>query len=185
MSSAAQDLKSLYLLIAKAITDRPQELSVRVAELPSSISIIIDRCSPNDYGKILGFQRRMLDSCELILQTAGKRAGKRVHLFLERVNGQPLPEKRYAPKLKWTREESVLLCERIRDICYHLITKPVRVTITDIGVSSSVVCIEHDPGDRIWESNGLAASLSHICVAMGRQAGRNLTVDVVANESKT
>ena len=72
-------MKELLELIAKALVDNPNEVSV--SEVSGSHTTILElRVAKEDLGKVIGRQGRLAGAIRTILQAAGSKLGKRVHL---------------------------------------------------------------------------------------------------------
>ncbi len=72
-------MKELLELIAKALVDNPNEVSV--SEVSGSQTTILElRVAKEDLGKVIGKQGRLAGAIRTILEAAGKKLGKRVHL---------------------------------------------------------------------------------------------------------
>lgn len=70
------DLKALIELMAKALVDKPDEVSVRETD-GEKTTIIELRVAPDDLGKVIGKQGRTARSMRTILNAAGTKLGKR------------------------------------------------------------------------------------------------------------
>ena len=70
------DLKALIELIAKALVDKPDEVSVRETD-GEQTTIIELRVAQDDLGKVIGKQGRTARSMRTILNAAGTKLGKR------------------------------------------------------------------------------------------------------------
>ena len=70
------DLKALIELIAKALVDKPDAVSVRETD-GEKTTIIELRVAPDDLGKVIGKQGRTARSMRTILNAAGTKLGKR------------------------------------------------------------------------------------------------------------
>ena len=72
-------MKELLELIAKALVDNPNEVSV--SEVSGSQTTILElRVAKEDLGKVIGKQGRLAGAIRTILEAAGTKLGKRVHL---------------------------------------------------------------------------------------------------------
>lgn len=75
----ATGMKELLELIAKALVDNPNEVSV--SELSGSqITILELRVAQEDLGKVIGKQGRLAQAIRTILSAASMKLGKRFHL---------------------------------------------------------------------------------------------------------
>ena len=70
------DLKALIELMAKALVDKPDEVSVRETD-GEKTTIIELRVAQEDLGKVIGKQGRTARSMRTILNAAGTKLGKR------------------------------------------------------------------------------------------------------------
>jgi predicted RNA-binding protein YlqC (UPF0109 family) len=72
-------MKELLELIAKALVDDPDEVSV--SEVEGEQTIILElRVAEDDLGKVIGKQGRTARSIRTLLSAAGTKLGKRFHL---------------------------------------------------------------------------------------------------------
>jgi uncharacterized protein len=77
--SDATGIRAVVELLAKALTDRPDE--VRVTESQHSHKTLIELfVSPGDLGKVIGRQGRTAAALRTLAATAGEREGKDVTL---------------------------------------------------------------------------------------------------------
>jgi predicted RNA-binding protein YlqC (UPF0109 family) len=70
------DLRALIEMIAKALVDKPEAVSVRETE-GEKTTIIELRVAPDDLGKVIGKKGRTAGSMRTILIAAGTKLGKR------------------------------------------------------------------------------------------------------------
>jgi predicted RNA-binding protein YlqC (UPF0109 family) len=70
------DLKALIELMAKALVDKPDAVSVRETD-GEKTTIIELRVAQEDLGKVIGKQGRTARSMRTILNAAGTKLGKR------------------------------------------------------------------------------------------------------------
>jgi uncharacterized protein len=70
------ELKTLIELMAKALVDKPDEVSVRETD-GEKTTIIELRVAQDDLGKVIGKQGRTARSMRTILNAAGTKLGKR------------------------------------------------------------------------------------------------------------
>ena len=70
------ELKALIELMAKALVDKPDEVSVRETD-GEQTTIIELRVAPDDLGKVIGKQGRTARSMRTILNAVGTKLGKR------------------------------------------------------------------------------------------------------------
>ncbi len=72
-------MKELVEFIAKSLVDDPSQ--VQVSEVSGSGSIIIElRVAPEDMGRIIGKNGRVVNSIRTLLRASAARQGKRVTL---------------------------------------------------------------------------------------------------------
>ncbi len=72
-------MKELLELIAKALVDNPNEVSVSEVS-GSQITILELRVAQEDLGKVIGKEGRLAQAIRTILSAAGMKLGKRFHL---------------------------------------------------------------------------------------------------------
>ena len=72
-------MKELIEMIAKALVDSPDEVSVRAIEGEQS-TVLELRVAPSDLGKVIGKQGRTARAIRTILSAAGMKLRKRFHL---------------------------------------------------------------------------------------------------------
>ena len=72
-------MKELLEQIAKALVDRPDEVSVRAIE-GEQTTVLELRVAPDDLGKVIGKQGRTAQSIRTILGAAGMKLKKRFTL---------------------------------------------------------------------------------------------------------
>ena len=70
------ELKALIELMAKALVDKPESVSVRETD-GEKTTIIELRVAQDDLGKVIGKQGRTARSMRTILNAAGTKLGKR------------------------------------------------------------------------------------------------------------
>jgi predicted RNA-binding protein YlqC (UPF0109 family) len=70
------DLKTLIEFMAKALVDKPDEVSVRETD-GEKTTIIELRVAPDDLGKVIGKQGRTAQAMRTILNATGTKLGKR------------------------------------------------------------------------------------------------------------
>ena len=70
------DLKALIEFMAKALVDKPDEVSVRETD-GEKTTIIELRVAPDDLGKVIGKQGRTAQAMRTILNATGTKLGKR------------------------------------------------------------------------------------------------------------
>lgn len=69
-------MKSLIEQIAKALVDKPEEVSV--AEVAGEKTVVFElRVATNDIGKVIGKQGRTAHAIRTIISAAGSKLGKR------------------------------------------------------------------------------------------------------------
>ncbi len=70
-------MRGLVEFIAKALVDHPE--AVRVREVEGERSIVIEvTVAPDDVGKIIGKQGRIVNALRTVVKAAAVRTGKRV-----------------------------------------------------------------------------------------------------------
>jgi predicted RNA-binding protein YlqC (UPF0109 family) len=74
-----EKIKDLILLIAKALVDDQEKVSVQVIEGPRTYVLELS-VSKNDVGKIIGKQGRTAEALRTILNAAAAKTGKRCNL---------------------------------------------------------------------------------------------------------
>ncbi len=72
-------MKELVEEIAKALVDKPEEVSVRAIEGEQTVVLEL-RVAPSDLGKVIGRQGRTARSIRTILSAAGMKLKKRFTL---------------------------------------------------------------------------------------------------------
>ena len=72
-------MKELLELIAKALVDDPDEVSVSVVE-GEQTTILELRVAQDDLGKVIGKQGRTARAIRTLLSAGGAKLGKRFHL---------------------------------------------------------------------------------------------------------
>ncbi len=72
-------MKELITAIAKALVDKPQEVSVSIIE-GKSMSVIELRVAPGDLGKVIGKQGRNAQAMRTILNAVSSKEKKKVVL---------------------------------------------------------------------------------------------------------
>ena len=72
-------MKELIELIAKALVDSPEEVSVRAVE-GQQVTVLELRVAPGDLGKVIGKQGRTARSIRTILGAAGMKLKRRFTL---------------------------------------------------------------------------------------------------------
>jgi uncharacterized protein len=70
------DLKALIEFMAKALVDKPDDVSVRETD-GEKTTIIELRVAPDDLGKVIGKQGRTAQAMRTILNATGTKLGKR------------------------------------------------------------------------------------------------------------
>lgn len=72
-------MKDLLELIAKALVDSPDDVSV--SEITGEQTTILElRVAPDDLGKVIGKQGRTARALRTLLSAGGTKLGKRFHL---------------------------------------------------------------------------------------------------------
>jgi len=75
----AQDIPALMTLVAKALVDAPEEVSVEAFDEDGQIVLEL-QVAENEVGKIIGRQGRMARSLRTILSAAGSKTRNRYQL---------------------------------------------------------------------------------------------------------
>ena len=75
----AQDIPALMTLVAKALVDAPEEVSVEAFDEDGQIVLEL-QVAEDEVGKIIGRQGRMARSLRTILSAAGSKTRKRYQL---------------------------------------------------------------------------------------------------------
>jgi hypothetical protein len=69
-------VKELVEYVAKALVDHPEQ--VRVTQVEGAQSVVLElRVAPEDMGRVIGKQGRIVDAIRVLLQAAAARRGKR------------------------------------------------------------------------------------------------------------
>jgi hypothetical protein len=69
-------VKELVEYVAKALVDHPER--VRVTQVEGAQSVVLElRVAPEDMGRVIGKQGRIVDAIRVLLQAAAARRGKR------------------------------------------------------------------------------------------------------------
>jgi uncharacterized protein len=78
----------LVTSLAKALVDKPEEVTVEAVEDPTSTMLRL-RVAPTDLGKVIGKQGRTARSIRTILAAASMKAQHRFALDIQQVGGAP------------------------------------------------------------------------------------------------
>jgi predicted RNA-binding protein YlqC (UPF0109 family) len=69
-------VKELLELLVKALVDHPEE--VEVSEVEGERSVVLEvRVAPDDVGKVIGKQGRIVQALRTVVKAAAARAGKK------------------------------------------------------------------------------------------------------------
>lgn len=79
MSKEADEIVHLVELIAKALVDKPEEVSVKAVE-GEQVLVLELKVDPTDLGKVIGKQGRTAKSIRSLLGAAGMKLKKRFTL---------------------------------------------------------------------------------------------------------
>lgn len=79
MDSTTEPIVELVELIAKALVDKPEEVSVRAVE-GEQVKVLELKVDPTDLGKIIGKKGRTAKSIRTLLGAAGMKLKKRFTL---------------------------------------------------------------------------------------------------------
>ena len=79
MSNATDEIVQLVELIAKALVDKPEEVSVKAIE-GEQVLVLELRVDPTDLGKVIGKKGRTAKSIRLLLGAVGMKLKKRFTL---------------------------------------------------------------------------------------------------------
>jgi predicted RNA-binding protein YlqC (UPF0109 family) len=79
MGDATESIVELVEMIAKALVDKPEEVSVRPVE-GEQVRVLELRVDPSDLGKIIGKKGRTAKSIRTLLGAAGMKLKKRFTL---------------------------------------------------------------------------------------------------------
>jgi uncharacterized protein len=82
MPSHAEDMRKLFIKLARELVNNPDAVSVHEFESPDNVRLLV-RVDPADIGMIVGTKGRSLDSLRKILQGLGGREGRRYILDIE------------------------------------------------------------------------------------------------------
>ncbi len=76
MARGCPDLRELLLLLAKALVDHPDQVQVQQVEGQQSVILEI-RVAPEDVGKIIGKQGRIIRAIRAVIKAAAAKEGKK------------------------------------------------------------------------------------------------------------
>ena len=79
MDASADPIVELVELIAKALVDKPEEVSVRLVE-GEQVKVLELKVDPSDLGKVIGKKGRTAKSIRTLLGAAGMKLKKRFTL---------------------------------------------------------------------------------------------------------
>ncbi len=74
-----QQLENLLLFLARSLVDEPDKVEVSGRETGSRVDLTL-RVAPNDMGKVIGRQGRIVKSIRTVMKAASVKANKRVNV---------------------------------------------------------------------------------------------------------
>ncbi len=74
-----QQLENLLLFLARSLVDEPEKVEVLGRETGSRVDLTL-RVAPNDMGKVIGRQGRIVKSIRTVMKAASVKANKRVNV---------------------------------------------------------------------------------------------------------
>ena len=74
-----QQLEDLLLFLARSLVDEPEKVEVSGRETDSRVDLTL-RVAPNDMGKVIGRQGRIVKSIRTVMKAASVKANKRVNV---------------------------------------------------------------------------------------------------------
>jgi uncharacterized protein len=74
-----QQLENLLLFLACSLVDEPEKVEVSGRETGSRVDLTL-RVAPNDMGKVIGRQGRIVKSIRTVMKAASVKANKRVNV---------------------------------------------------------------------------------------------------------
>ncbi len=74
-----QQLEDLLLFLARSLVDEPEKVEVSGRETGSRVDLTL-RVAPNDMGKVIGRQGRIVKSIRTVMKAASVKANKRVNV---------------------------------------------------------------------------------------------------------
>jgi predicted RNA-binding protein YlqC (UPF0109 family) len=74
-----QQLENLLLFLARSLVDEPEKVEVSGRETDSRVDLTL-RVAPNDMGKVIGRQGRIVKSIRTVMKAASVKANKRVNV---------------------------------------------------------------------------------------------------------
>ncbi|HEX2097914.1 MAG TPA: KH domain-containing protein [Rubrobacteraceae bacterium] len=74
-----QQLENLLLFLARSLVDEPEKVEVSGRETGSRVDLTL-RVAPNDMGKVIGRQGRIVKSIRTVMKAASVKANKRVNV---------------------------------------------------------------------------------------------------------
>jgi len=74
-----QQLEDLLLFLARSLVDEPEKVEVSGRETGSRVDLTL-RVAPNDMGKVIGRQGRVVKSIRTVMKAASVKANKRVNV---------------------------------------------------------------------------------------------------------
>ncbi|HLL41045.1 MAG TPA: KH domain-containing protein [Rubrobacteraceae bacterium] len=74
-----RQLENLLLFLARSLVDEPDKVEVEGRETDSRVELIL-RVAPNDVGKVIGRQGRIVKAIRTVMKAASVKANKRVNV---------------------------------------------------------------------------------------------------------
>jgi predicted RNA-binding protein YlqC (UPF0109 family) len=74
-----QQLENLLFFLARSLVDEPEKVEVSGRETGSRVDLTL-RVAPNDMGKVIGRQGRIVKSIRTVMKAASVKANKRVNV---------------------------------------------------------------------------------------------------------
>jgi len=74
-----RQLEDLLLFLARSLVDEPEKVEVSGQETGSRVDLTL-RVAPNDMGKVIGRQGRIVKSIRTVMKAASVKANKRVNV---------------------------------------------------------------------------------------------------------
>ncbi len=74
-----RQLENLLLFLARSLVDEPEKVEVEGRETDSRVELTL-RVAPNDVGKVIGRQGRIVKAIRTVMKAASVKANKRVNV---------------------------------------------------------------------------------------------------------
>ncbi len=74
-----RQLENLLLFLARSLVDEPDKVEVEGRETDSRVELIL-RVAPNDVGRVIGRQGRIVKAIRTVMKAASVKANKRVNV---------------------------------------------------------------------------------------------------------